>query len=196
MSKRLTNTATYLASVCAALFWLPGATEPQQSPDTTSAVTAGQLECSPAGSSVARLYAESGLSESVEVCTSRGNTSLVVVSADEGSWIDVLRPVSTEWAVMYALRPGNYPTVASDVSGGSTRIAVEWIGDDKGRTVALVFPVEAQSPEADGGPSDVVRYFVVRLPRQNACVLGAVRSLEEARALGRSPQECVADSTE
>jgi hypothetical protein len=149
-----------------------------------------RLKCSPAGPGIARLYAEAGLAESVEVCGGREDIALAVVSADEGSWIDILRPVSTEQAVVYDLRPGNFPTVASELSGDTMHLSVEWIENDKGRAVALVFPVRAMDPESDAQTSGVLRYFVVRLPTRDACVLGAVASIEDAKALANSPKGC------
>lgn len=187
-SRRIARAALWVALAVPVAGW---AAEP-----AAMSVVAKRAECSPPGPTLARVYAETGLDEQVLVCPGAGDTSLVIVSADEGSWVDVLRPVSTEAAVIYDLRPGNFPTVATREAGGAVALDVEWILDDKQRPTALVFPVDAMDPEGAGQTSAQRRYFVVRLPSTNACVLGAVGSVDEARALATSAVPCAGAAAE
>jgi hypothetical protein len=193
MSRRLLAASRGFAlTLVAALLCLPGAAPGEQ--PTSGATTTAHLECSPAGPGLAGLYSKAGLAESVEVCGGREDIALAVVSADEGSWIDIIRPLSTERAIIYKLRAGNFPTVATDLHGDITRLHVEWIEDDEGRAVALAFPVRAMDPESDEQTSNVLRYFVVRLPTRDACVLGAVASMEDAKALASTSTGCLGDN--
>ena len=189
MSRRWFESMFFLRWVIPALLWMPFAGVAEE-PDTTAPVVT-QMECSPAEAAIARLYDDSGLSGSVEVCAGVGNTSLVVVGANEGAWIDILKPVSTESSVIYDLRPGNFPTVATQLNDDMIRLEVEWIRDPKNKPIALIFPVNAMDPDSDAQTAEVLRYFVVRLPSDNACVLGAVASKDEARALAGSSARCV-----
>jgi hypothetical protein len=119
----------------------------------------------------------------VQQCPAPRQWTLLLVSSDANTWIDLAGPDVTwsgERPVVYDSPIGNFPSV-----GGSS--AVEWRRWN-GRLTALIFRVTAQDPAAFDKHRSVL--YVVRLQRDGACVLGRADTNEGARRLADAARGC------
>jgi hypothetical protein len=120
----------------------------------------------------------------VQACRGVGDWRVLLVASQENTWIE-LRSSTVMWsgeqAIVYDAPIGMFPTV-----GSSPR--VEWRVDRRGVPTALIVRVSATSRTDQ--KTRVSRLFVVRLEQDRACVVGRVRTNDEARALADGPTRC------
>jgi hypothetical protein len=169
------------AAACAALALTAGCG--RRSPESVYTSIRPE-DCAPPPDDVAATYASRDLG--VQQCPSLEGWRLLLVASDANTWLEVRGPSvtwSAEQAVVYDSRIGLFPSV-----GGSE--TVEWRRVAGGDPVALIFRVTAQDPE--NPETHRVAFFVARLERDRACVLGRAATGEEARSLADTAQGCEA----
>ncbi len=145
------------------------------------------VACRPAPPSLAEGYGSRGLA--IEECEGAGVYRVFLVSSHANSWLDLVwngRLFSLEHDILYRQPSGLFPQVeASD--------PIEWRLDALGRARALILHVSAQEPmdQESPGRTPLSRLFVVRLYPRAACLLDAVATITEARALADGPGDCL-----
>ena len=139
-------------------------------------------DCRAPSQTVAAQFKARGVS--AQECPAIAGWRVFVVASDANSWLE-LRSDEVEWssetALVYDSPIGLFP------SAGASR-NIEWRRLRNGKPTALIFRVGAQDSSNTG--KRVSRLFVVRLEAARACLIGRVRTNEEAHALADGPRGC------